>query len=188
MQKAAPPFAIFEGWGLCSQLKPHVSSSHLLVFAHSPTPARALHMHSDENYSSATARVRAPVLASPDCGACTAVSASASARSTPQSHKSDAATRVLCRYLCSTNRTVEDRSVFATDAAAGAQSLASQLALLPKDCPVQVLRSADECAPASLRSRSPRNHGAAAPAPAHAETVRGSPDSRARAAAGSNSS
>ena len=65
--EAAPPFAVFEGWETTTL---PLQSSFLLVVVRSREQVPILRSCNADNYSKATARVRSPILASPDFDVC----------------------------------------------------------------------------------------------------------------------
>src|SRR5437879_8469423 len=95
--EAAPSFAVFEGWAAEARQRtfPGLLPSTARGVAHSLKLPRVRRKHNTENCSMPTAPARAPVRALPDCDACSATSPHACLRSTPQNHRTAAATRGL---------------------------------------------------------------------------------------------
>src|SRR5438309_6617259 len=80
---------------LGNELFPGLLPSTARGVVHSLKLPRVRRKHSTENCSMPTAPARAPVRALPDCDACSATSPHACLRSTPQNHRTAAATRGL---------------------------------------------------------------------------------------------
>src|SRR6266567_6520828 len=92
--EAAPSFAVFEGWAAEARRRtlPGLLPSTARGVAHSLKLPRVRRKHNTENCSMPTAPARAPVRALPDCDACSATCPHACLRSTPQNHRTAAAT------------------------------------------------------------------------------------------------
>src|SRR6185312_11826883 len=105
----------------------HASSSALAA-VHSPTPARILRKHTNHNYSTSIALVRALIPELPDSDKYTSTSQLPSPRFLPQNHRSVSARYARLRMLFYTVCFVPVFSFDATLPAPAVRSVASLLA------------------------------------------------------------
>ena len=156
---AAPPFALFEGWGTRSRMQRLWLFSSLPFVSHPRTPALPHHTRNSESCSNATLPESSPDLSGRGCDVCSATSRRACGRSTQRSHRNAAARRVPPRRRNSKDLLPAKREGLRTvGAAIVLRRFASALALLLRGWRVRTHRAEDERALALPRTQRQQIH------------------------------